>query len=68
MEQALNKIAGFLIFFGAALVAAMALAYLAHDELGIHLDVIRADALVSTLLFSGMLAIAVFSNRFGKPK
>jgi hypothetical protein len=30
MEQALNKIAGFLIFFGAAVIAAMTLAYFAH--------------------------------------
>jgi hypothetical protein len=67
MEQA-NKIAGLLVFFGAAVVAAMILAYFAHDELGVRLYVIRDDAFVSALLCSGMLVIALFSRRSDKRK
>jgi hypothetical protein len=32
--EVIGKIAGLLVFFGAAVVAAMILAYFAHDELG----------------------------------
>jgi hypothetical protein len=67
MEQ-VNKIVGLLVFFGAAVVAAMILAFFAHDELGARLYVIRDEAFVSALLCSGMLAIALFSRRPDKRK
>ena len=63
MEYVLDKLVGFLIFFGAAV---MLLAYLAHDELGIPRYVVRDDALVSALLGSGLFAIVFFFGRFGR--
>ena len=66
MEYVLDKLVGFLIFFGAAVIAAMLLAYLAHDELGIPRYVVRDDALVSALLGSGLFAIVFFFGRFGR--
>jgi hypothetical protein len=62
MDQA-NKIVGLLVFFGAAMVTAMILAFFAYDGLGVRLYVIRDDALVSALLCSGMLVIALVSKR-----
>ena len=67
MDQA-NKIVGLLVFFGAAAVAAIILAFFAHDELGARLYVIRDDALVSALLCSGMLVMALVSKRSDKRK
>jgi putative component of toxin-antitoxin plasmid stabilization module len=67
MDQA-NKIVGLLVFFGAATVTAMILAFFAHDGLGVRLYVIRDDALVSALLCSGMLGIALVSKRRDKRK
>jgi len=68
MEYVLNKLVGFLMFFAAAAIAALLLAYFAHVELGIPRYVVRADALVSALLCSSLFAIALFSNRFGRRK
>jgi hypothetical protein len=65
LENVLDKLVGFLIFFGAAVIAAMLLAYFAHDELGIPRYIVRDDALGSAVLCSGLFAIVVFSNRFG---
>jgi hypothetical protein len=67
MDQA-NKIVGLLVFFGAAVVAAMILAFFVHDELGVRLYIVRDDALVSALLCSGMLVIALVSKRSDKRK
>jgi hypothetical protein len=67
MEQT-NKIAGLLVFLGAAVVAAVILAYFAHDELRMRLYTVRDDALVSALLCSGMFVIALFSSRSDKRK
>ena len=67
MDQA-NKILGLLVFFGAAMVTAMILAFFAHDGLGVRLYVIRDDALVSALLCSGMLVIALVSKWSDKRK
>jgi len=66
MEYVLDKLVGFLIFSGAAVIAAMLLAYFAHDELGILRYVVRDDALVSALLCSGLFAIVLFFSRFGR--
>lgn len=67
MDQA-NKILGLLVFFGAAVATAMILAFFAHDELGVRLYVIREEAIVSALLCSGMVAIALVSKRPDKRK
>jgi hypothetical protein len=68
MEYVLNKLVGFLMFFAAAVIAAMLLAYFAHDELGIPRYVVRGDALMSALLWASLFVIALFSNRFGRRK
>ena len=66
MEYVLDKLVGFLIFFGAAVIAAMVLAYFAHDALGIPRYVVRDDALVSAVLCSGLFAIVLLSNRYDR--
>lgn len=66
--RVINRIAGLLIFVAAAAMAAGVLAVFTHRELGISSHVIRVDALVSALLASGLLAIALFSHRLGRHK
>ena len=60
--RALTKASIVLALIGAALVAAGLLADIAHSELGLSPLLIRKAA----LLTSGMLGIALFSQRFGR--
>jgi hypothetical protein len=60
--RALTRISIALALIGAALVAAGLIADIAHSELGLSPLVIRKAA----LLASGMLGIALYSQRFGK--
>jgi hypothetical protein len=67
-EWVFNKIVGFLAFICAAAIPAALLEMLAHDELGVPLQVIRTDALVSALIASGLLVAVLFSQRHGSRK
>ena len=63
---ALTKITGFLIFVVAAIIAAKLLGDFAHSELGITRGALRTDALLAALVWSGIVGIAFYSDRFGK--
>jgi hypothetical protein len=63
-DMRLTKIAYYLIFVGAAVIAADLLANFAHNELGLSRYAIREAALVC----SGVLGIGLYSHRLGKRK
>lgn len=50
----------------AAIAAAVVLAHFAHDDLGLSRHVVRTDALLSAAGLGGVLALFVYSDRFGK--
>lgn len=68
LAQILNRIVGVAVFVGAAAIAAMLLAYFAHGELGLSPHIIRTDALVSALLVTGLILIALFSDWLSRHK
>lgn len=51
---------------GSAALAALCLASVAHDDLGMSSYTIRSDALLTALLVFGMLMIGLFSKRLGR--
>ena len=51
---------------GSAAVAALWLANVGHNDLGMAWHTIRADALLTALLVFGMLMIGLFSKRLGR--
>ena len=51
---------------GSAALAALWLANVGHDDLGMARHTIRADALLTALLVFGMLMIGLFSKRLGR--
>lgn len=51
---------------GSAALAALGLASLAHNDLGMSSHTIRSDALLTALLVFGMLVIGMFSSRLGR--
>jgi hypothetical protein len=51
---------------GSAALAALCLASVAHDDLGMASHTIRSDALLTALLVFGMLMIGLFSKRLGR--
>ncbi len=60
------RIAGYLVFAVAAVVAAFAVGHVAHDDWGFARQTIRSQALLFAALLGGLLIITLFANRFGK--
>jgi hypothetical protein len=60
------RIADFLEFACAAVVAAFAVGHIAHDDWGFASQTIRSEALLFAALLGGLLVITLFANRFGK--
>ncbi|WP_024508520.1 hypothetical protein [Bradyrhizobium sp. ARR65] len=54
------------IAVGSAALAALWLAYVAHNDFGMSSHAIRSDALLCALLVFGLLVIGTFSNRLGR--
>jgi hypothetical protein len=54
------------VAIGSAALAALCLANVAHNDLGMSSHTIRSDALLSALLVFGMLMIGLFSSRLGR--
>jgi hypothetical protein len=64
MVNILAKVISLMVFCGAAAVAAFLLGYVAHDEFGISPHAIR----IAATLAGGLLVIAMYGERMGKPK
>jgi hypothetical protein len=62
------RVAGFLLFACAPMVAAYTVGHIAHDDLGFARQAIRTQALLFAALLGGLLAITLFGSRFGKRK
>ena len=68
MEPMLAKIAAALTFAGTAAMVALGLGYFAHESLGVSRAIIREDALISAMLMSGFVIVALFANASGNRK
>jgi hypothetical protein len=64
MVQILAKVISLMVFGGAAAAAAFWLGYVAHDDFGISPHAIR----IAAVLAGGLLVIAMYGDRMGKPK
>ncbi len=67
MREMAHRSVGALIFFAAAILTAFGLADLAHNELGLSLQIIRRSALLTAALVLGFLLL-MYSDRFGRLK
>jgi hypothetical protein len=65
MKQILARLA---LFTVTAAVAAIWLAYVFHNELGLPRHAVRSDALLSAALAGGLLIIGLYSHRLGRRK
>ncbi len=61
----MRKLITSLLFVLAAAIAAKWLADLAHDDLGLSREVIRADALLMAAGLGGFVVLGLYSDRFG---
>ena len=61
-----TKITSLVVAVATAVLAALWLAKLAHNDFGIARHTIRADALLSAGIVFGFLLIGLFSGRLGK--
>ena len=61
-----SRITSLLIALAMAALAALWLGHLAHSDFGIPSRTIRSDALLAACLLFGLLAIGIFSQRFGR--
>jgi hypothetical protein len=66
MQSIVPRILASLVLLGAAGVAALGLAHVAHEDFGLSRHAVRIDALYLALLLSGLLVVVMFSGRFGK--
>jgi hypothetical protein len=66
MQPIVPRILVSLVLLGAAALAALGLAHVAHEDLGLSGHAIRIDALYLALLLSGLLVVVMFSGRFGR--
>jgi hypothetical protein len=68
MAPLVPKIAGWFVVLGVAVVAAFALAHIAHDDLGVSRHEIRTQALIGAAVLAMLMAVEYFGKKFRKPK
>lgn len=66
MQHLISRIISAIVVVGTAAIAALWLADLAHNDLGIPRHTIRFDALLCALLVFGFLVIGLFSGRLDR--
>ena len=68
MEPLVPKIAGWFVVLGVAVLAAFALAHIAHYDLGVSRHEIRTQALIGAAVLAMLMAVEYFGKKFRKPK
>jgi hypothetical protein len=68
MEKEVGSVIAFLRSVVSAAIAALWLAYIAHDDFGLSRQEIRTPALVAAAIIAALVAIKIVGEKSRKPK